>query len=186
MLDIPNPRLEQWLTRLAQLSAADWGRLDAASAPLGGRGPVAMVRRARLLGQLFRIIPGLPPFVVTSFVLGRDLWDLATGAVPVPAGRPPMPARARSPGESASRAYYAECQRRLDAVVADAPGTATTSDGSDRSGLQRVLGLAWVGLALGPELPADALRSLYAPIESVIPLDSLGDMPALAVSAAAG
>ena len=156
------PRLERFVGAVEALTPGEWGLLDARAARIAA-GPLASIRRARLIGQLMRGT-SFPPIVATSVALGVEMLSRAgvkwrpQVAAPDPADLPPE-----------IQAYFARMSARLDRVL----GAAQRAPGGLRAG-PAMIALLFAHEALSfAELPADAVKALYEYVEPVIPLASM-------------
>ena len=162
----PGQRAERFLQRLAGLTPAEWGRLDAAADRLMADDPIARWQRARWEAAFAAPLAIEPLVVGTVFLLdvARDI-----------AGRRDDPR---------------ELMRRLragaDAVGQRHPEAAQTASQFDRlvsivteqpaAGASHVLSVVlhgFVAVRMEGVLSARICRRMYAPLQPVIPLDTL-------------
>jgi hypothetical protein len=185
----PDARADRFLARVAALTPAEWGRLDAIGAEHVAQDAWGAVSRVR---QTAALLDGLPAGPVlgavfggmTALFLAVDLARVGVAGllgVPRPAGwmrrpadRPEAPAGAPlSPEAAASRRVTARLQRLHDLAGAQPGGVGPSV---------AVLGMALVaagapdeaGLRAPDGRPKAVLAALYAPVEPVIPFASLG------------
>jgi hypothetical protein len=157
---------ERFLARVARLTAAEWGRLDAIGERLGAGDPIARWRRADRWAALAGVRGrSLPRLGATLAVLGFGA-ELVSDLLGGRAGRR-LPATFPEPSPHAApeaRRAHAQLRTLLDAAAAQ-PGDATTA--------LPWLALALFALRLRDALAPEAFARLYAPVEPVIPAASV-------------
>jgi len=157
---------ERFLKRVAALDAAQWGRLDAAAQQLLARDPISRWRHARYHAAIAAQVPALEA-LFTAMHLAIDAYTGVTVAVELLV-RGDRVWKDHDPTTSVTQ-------------LADTPETrqwrslsAICERGRSRLGdASVVLSSALLALQLHRRLSPEAVRRMYAPVEPVIPLDSL-------------
>lgn len=171
----PNPdaRAERFLARVAVLTPAQWGQLDAIGARELTPDVIGAIRRARTMTEMFEAlpVPGSGRLVLDGIALLAFAVDLGRAVVDVPRralGRERTPAWLRRPGSRAGAATLADLTgarlQRLYDLAAAQPGGVGPS--------QVLLSMALIA-AQTSKSEVD-VRPLYGPVESFIPFASLG------------
>ena len=193
-LPLDHQRAEVFLTRVASLTPAQWGRLDAAAARLKGGGLLTRWTRARRAGAAMGYEPWIRAITTPAAFMGEALLDagFALRRAYHTAESIGEAKSARQRVEDALRQYERMTQQktersrptttgfdaarvhahfeRLTAVARAQPGH-LLGDASD------CLFAALYGVLMRPNLMADAFDELYSPVEPTIPAASLDALP---------
>jgi hypothetical protein len=157
-------RVDRYLERVAALSPADWGRLDAAGQQLAASDPMAIWRRARRMSSMELMPPAaeglMTVFIAVSDLVGRLVHALG-GSDPA---RRTFAAHAGKPPNAEVDRMFAQIQRLYD--IADAqPG--------GRRDAVHALAEGMLALHTRQARTPKSFRRAYAPVEPVIPAASL-------------
>ena len=158
-------RVDRYLDRDAALTAADWGRLDAAGQQLYARDPLARWRLARRFAQEHVGPPLRAPFTV--FILGMEVALQAVHALDGDRGLTHWFASFDDP----ARPRSAELER-MGAQVRRLYEIAATKPGGPGAAVA-CLGLGLMALHSGRAAAPDTVAGLYSTVEPVIPFASL-------------
>jgi antitoxin component of MazEF toxin-antitoxin module len=193
-LPLDHQRAEVFLTRVASLTPAEWGLLDAAAARLKGGGLLTRWTRARRVGAAMGYDPWIRAITTPAAFMGAALLDagFAVRRVYHTGGSIGDAKSVRQRVEDALRQYERMTQQqtersrptttgfdatrvhahfeRLTAVAKEQPGH-LLGDAAD------CLFAALYGVLMRPNLMADAFDELYRPVESTIPAASLNALP---------
>ncbi len=149
--------VERWLSRVARLEPAAWGRLDAIGQRFLAGDPMSRWQRAARLSAAGAVVPALRhALAVVGF--GVELIHDLTGG---PRDGPRRPRDAPPSADPRTRRLVAQVQSLWDLGRAQPGG-----GGAALSCLM----LALAALHARPLLPADAFARLYALVEPVIPV----------------
>lgn len=170
-LDPADVALDRFLARVAALTPAQWGELDAIGQRMQGGGPAARWRRARRESAVAASMPlARDIFTVVQLAVDAalDLEDVIFGpprrrARVAPTRRPtPRPA---SPSTPPALQRFLRASSELAELALAQPG----GPGAAMECLSIALRAVW----MRPTLPAAAFAEMYAPVEPVIPAASL-------------
>lgn len=149
--------VDRWLSRVARLEPAAWGRLDAIGQRCEAGDPMSRWQRADRVAALASALPALER-ALAVFGFGAELVRDLLGATRDASRRPPDASPTADPR---TRRLVAQVQSLWDLGHAQPGG-----GGAAMSCL--MLGLA--ALHARPLLSADAFARLYALVEPVIPV----------------
>lgn len=160
----PDDRAERFVQRVAGLSPAEWGRLDAAADMMMAGDPITRWRRARWRAAMTASSPfellAIPVLLMAD--LGRDVAGMGEAEL----GRRllrnlPGPGAGDVPGER----RVLEQIHRLVAIAMEQPGASSRT-------LELLL-QAIVSIGLEGVYSERVRRRMYAPVEAVIPYSTL-------------
>jgi hypothetical protein len=193
-LPLDHERAELFLSRVANLTPAEWGRLDAAAARLTGGGLLTRWTRARRVGAAVGYEPWIRAITIPVALLGEALLDTGFAAWRVYR-------TAESIGEAKStRQRLEEAMKQYERMTRQNAARPTpTTNGVDvqrvRAHFDRLTAVAkeqpgypfgeasdclfaaLYGVLVRPNLMADAFDELYSPVEPTIPAASLNSKP---------
>ena len=156
--------VDRFLARVARLTPAEWGRLDAIGERFLSGDPIARWRRAE---RLTTVAARVPQLARTLAVLGFGselVRDAIGGGARADARGAHRPADAPPHAHALTRRTISDAQALWDAAEAQAGGRRTAYP---------CLVLALVALQLRDRMPAEAFTAWYELVEPVIPAASV-------------